>query len=227
MVSFIDDHKEENGIEPICAVLPIAPSTYYRHKYLEKHPETRSARAKRDEALCETISEVWTKNRRVFGVRKVWRRLRRTQPEVARCTVARLMRRLGLRGVTRGKAPKTTIPAAEHPLDLVQREFKADRPNQLWASDLTYVPTWQGFVYVAFVIDVYSLRILGWRASRSLQTDLALQLAARETRTTTPWRRRSSGCTKRSSSSSRGLGAILSMWSWKRWDGSPGSIAIG
>ena len=175
MVSFIDTHRQEYGIEPICRVLPIAPSTYYRHKHLQSHPEDRSDRAKRDEELCEAIQEVWTANRRVYGAHKVWRRLRRKHP-VARCTVERLMREMGIRGVVRGKKPKTTIPApvADRPLDLVGRQFTAEQPNQLWVADLTYVATWRGYVYVAFVVDVFSRRIVGWRASNSLRSDLAL-----------------------------------------------------
>jgi transposase InsO family protein len=176
MVSFIDEEKEEYGVEPICRVLPIAPSTYHRHKYLEAHPEERSDRAKRDETLREVIREVWKANRRVYGARKVWRRLRRKRPEVPRCAVERLMRQMGLQGVVRGRKPKTTLaaPVAERPLDLVNRQFTAEEPNQLWVADLTYVATWQGFVYVAFVMDVYSRRIVGWRASNSLRSDLAL-----------------------------------------------------
>ena len=176
MVGFIDDHKEEYGVEPICAVLPIAPSTYYRQKNLEAHPEKRSARAKRDAGLREAIREVWTTNRRVYGARKVWRALRATHPGVARCTVERLMGEMGLCGVVRGRKPKTTIPEleAERPRDLVKRDFTADAPNRLWVADLAYVRTWVGFVYVAFILDVFSRRIVGWRASNSLRSDLAL-----------------------------------------------------
>jgi putative transposase len=177
MVGFIDEHRERFGVEPICAVLPIAPSLYYELKARQRDPHRRPARARQDEALCEHIARVWRENREVYGVRKVWKQLQREGHAVARCTVARLMRRLGLAGVVRGrKFTVTTIPetAAVRPPDLVTRQFTAVRPNQLWVADLTYVATWRGFVYVAFVIDVFSRRIVGWRASTSLRTDLAL-----------------------------------------------------
>lgn len=176
MVAFIDDHRREYGVEPICAVLPIAPSTYYAHKAAERDPQKRSSRAKRDERLKNEIRRVWKANFEVYGVRKVWRQLRRERFQVARCTVARLMAEMGLRGTVRGKRLRTTVPddAAKRPLDLVERDFTATRPNQLWVSDLTYVATWRGFVYVAFVIDTFSRRIVGWRASSSLRRDLAL-----------------------------------------------------
>jgi putative transposase len=173
MVAFIDDHRQEYGVEPICGVLPIAPSTYYAYKAREADPALRAARAQRDEELCSEIQRVWVSNRRVYGVRKVWRQLKRDRITVARCTVARLMRELGLRGAVRGRRARTTIPAelaADRPLDLVERNFRAERPNQLWVSDLTYVATWRGFVYVAFVIDVFSRRIVGWRVSARLLT---------------------------------------------------------
>jgi transposase InsO family protein len=176
MVSFIDENRSEYGVEPICAVLPIAPSTYYLHKTREKEPSLRSDRAKRDEELQPEIKRVWRENFSVYGARKVWRQLGREEIRVARCTVERLMRENGMQGAVRGKKFKTTIPdeLAEHPLDLVQRMFRADRPNQLWVADLTYVATWAGFVYVAFVIDVFSRSIVGWRVSNSLRGDLAL-----------------------------------------------------
>jgi transposase InsO family protein len=176
MVAFIDDHREEYGVEPICRVLPIAPSTYYAHKALEADPKRRSARAKRDEWLRGEIRRVWEANFKVYGVRKVWRQLTREGITVARCTVERLMDEMGLRGTVRGRRFKTTIPddAAARPLDLVERDFTAVRPNQLWVSDLTYVASWRGFVYVAFVIDAFSRRIVGWRVSSSLRSDLAL-----------------------------------------------------
>jgi transposase InsO family protein len=158
-------------------VLPIAPSLYYELKARERDPERRPARARRDEGLRELICRVWQENKEVYGPRKVWKQLKREGHEVARCTVARLMRRLGLRGAVRGRAFKvTTIPdaGAMRPADLVTRQFQATRPNQLWVADLTYVATWRGFVYVAFVIDVFSRRIVGWRASSSLRSDLAL-----------------------------------------------------
>jgi len=177
MVGFIDDHRKRFGVEPICAVLPIAPSLYYELTARVRDPQRRPARARRDEELGEHIRRVWQENREVYGVRKVWKQLRREGQAVARCTVARLMRRLGLAGAVRGRRFKvTTMPdtAATRPPDLVTRQFKAVRPNQLWVADLTYVATWRGFVYVAFVIDVFSRRIVGWRASTSLRSDLAL-----------------------------------------------------
>ena len=177
MVRFIDTHRTTFGVEPICAVLPIAPSLYYEFKAREREPERRPTRTRRDEQLGEHIRRVWHDNRAVYGVRKVWNQLKREGLAVARCTVARLMRRLGLAGAVRGRAFKvTTIPvsATTRPPDLVARRFTAAHPNQLWVADLTYVATWRGFVYVAFVIDVFSRRIVGWRVSNSLRTDLAL-----------------------------------------------------
>ncbi len=177
MVRFLDEHRERFGVEPICRVLPIAPSVYYEHQARRRHPERRPARIRRDATLCEHVRRVWRENREVYGVRKVWRQLRREGHAVARCTVARLMRQMGLRGAVRGRRFKvTTLPAGEalRPADLVARRFRATRPNQLWVADLTYVATWRGFVYVAFVIDVFSRRIVGWRASSSLRSDLAL-----------------------------------------------------
>ena len=177
MARFIDEQRAEYGVEPICEVLPIAPSVYYEHKARERDPERRPPRVRRDDELCPHIDRVWHEQRDLYGVRKMWKQLKREGLAPARCTVARLMRRLGLRGTTRGRAFKlTTIadPAALRPADLVTRQFNAMRPNQLWVADLTYVATWRGFVYVAFVIDVFSRRIVGWRASSSLRSDLAL-----------------------------------------------------
>jgi putative transposase len=177
MVAFIDDHRQKFGVEPISRVLPIAPSVYYEHQLWQRAPERRPARAQRDEGLCEHVRRVWNENRQVYGPRKVWKQLKREKLAVARCTVERLMRRLGLRGTVRGRRFKvTTRPdtTAPRPMDLVTRQFKATRPNQLWVADLTYVATWSGFTYVAFVIDVFSRRIVGWRASNSLRSDLAL-----------------------------------------------------
>jgi putative transposase len=177
LVAFINDHREEYGVEPICSVLPIAPSTYYAHNARERDPSLRSARAQRDEVLREDIRRVWKDNFKVYGTRKVWRQLKREGIAVARCTVERLMGELGLRGAIRGGGKtRTTTPSdtAERPLDLVERDFTAARPNRLWVSDLTYVATWKGFVYVAFVIDAFSRRIVGWRVSSSLRSDLAL-----------------------------------------------------
>jgi transposase InsO family protein len=177
MVAFIDAHRGAYGVEPICAVLPIAPSLYYERKARERDPARQPARARRDADLVEHIARVWREHREVYGVRKVWKQLLREGIAVARCTVARLMRRLGLAGAVRGRAwRRTTIPetATPRPPDLVTRQFTATRPNQLWVADLTYVATWRGFVYVAFVIDAFSRRIVGWRASSSLRSDLAL-----------------------------------------------------
>lgn len=176
MVAFIDRHREAYGVEPICAQLPIASSTYYEMKRREREPSRRPARAQRDARLRPEITRVWQANRRVYGVKKVWKQLNRERIAVARCTVARLMQELALRGVVRGRRIRTTVPdaVADRPRDLVQRNFTATRPNQLWVSDFTYVATWRGFVYVAFVVDVFSRRIVGWRAATSMRSDLAL-----------------------------------------------------
>jgi putative transposase len=175
-VAFIDDHRAVYGVEPICRVLPIAPSTYYEAKARAADPTRLPERVKRDAELRETIRQVWKENFGVYGVRKVWRELIRQKIAVARCTVARLMRAMGLEGVRRGKKCTTTVPdeSAARPADLVNRQFVATRPNALWVADLTYVATWRGFAYVAFVIDVYSRMIVGWRVATSLRTDLAL-----------------------------------------------------
>jgi putative transposase len=171
MIAYVDANKDRFGVEPICQVLPIAPSTYYDAK--QRPP---SARALREEDLKVEIARVHRDNFGVYGARKVWRQLHREGITVARCTVERLMGELGLKGVRRGKAHKTTTPAtsAARPADLVDRDFSATRPNQLWVADLTYVATWSGFVYVAFVVDAFSRMLVGWQASRSLRTDLAL-----------------------------------------------------
>ena len=176
MVNFINDHRDEYGVEPICKVLPIAPSTYYERLRQRNEPERRSARAKRDEVLVEEIRRVYEANRSLYGVRKVWRQLLREKIKVARCTVERLMRAEGLRGVVRGKV-RTTIPddQADRPGDLVQRRFRAEAPNDLWVADLTYVRSRAGMVYVAFITDVFSRRIVGWQSDTSLRTDLALE----------------------------------------------------
>jgi putative transposase len=176
MVGFIDAHRETYGVEPICAVLPIAPSTYYEQKARQADPRRQPARVQREARLRPEIQRVWQANRRVYGAKKVWKQLNRETIPVARCTVARLMRDLGLRGVVRGRRSTTTIPdaLAARPRDLVERDFRAMRPNRLWVADLTYVATWRGFAYVAFVIDVFSRRIVGWRATSSLRSDLAL-----------------------------------------------------
>ena len=175
-MSFIDENRAEYGVEPICSQLPIAPSTYYEQKARNCDPDRLPPRLQRDACLREEIARVHSENLSVYGVRKVWRQLNREGIAVARCTVARLMRRMGLEGVVRGRQFKTTIPdeSESRPLDLVNREFTATRPNQLWVSDLTYVATWRGFVYVAFVIDAFARCIVGWRVSTSLRSDLAL-----------------------------------------------------
>ena len=176
MVAFIDDHRGRYGVESICRVLPIAPSTYRRQKLLALEPARRSARAVRDEEVSTEVRQVFDDNYGVYGARKVWRHLLREGREVARCTVERLMRQMGLQGAVRGRKFKTTtgVDGQDRPSDLVQREFRAVRPNQLWVADITYVPTWSGHAFVAFVTDVFSRRIVGWRVSRSLRTDLAL-----------------------------------------------------
>jgi transposase InsO family protein len=176
MKAFIDENKGTYGVEPICKTLPIAPSTYYEHAARQRDPAKAPARVQRDVTLSEHIRRVWEENFRAYGVRKVWRQLLREGLKVARCTVARLMKAMGLKGVVRGKSMRTTISnqAAPCPLDLVNRRFHADRPNALWVSDFTYVSTWQGWVYVAFVIDVFARRIVGWKASSSAQTDFVL-----------------------------------------------------
>ena len=177
MVAFIDAHRDVDGVESICAQLPIAPSTYYARKAQQRDPSRRAARAQHDAALGVEIRRVWEAHFRVYGADKVWRQLAREGIHVARCTVERLMRRMGLRGATRGRAFTLTTradDAAARPADLVQRTFTATRPNQLWVADLTYVATWRGFVYVAFVIDVFARRIVGWRVDTTLRADLAL-----------------------------------------------------
>jgi transposase InsO family protein len=177
MVSFIDEHREAHGVESICGQLPIAPSTYHELKAREIDPSRLPERVLRDGRLREQIERVWKENFGVYGARKVWRQLKREGADVARCTVERLMRQMGLQGAVRGRRyQKTTVAdeTAHRPMDLVQRDFSADRPNQLWVADLTFVATWLGFVYVAFILDVFSRRIVGWRVSNSLRSDLAL-----------------------------------------------------
>jgi putative transposase len=171
MIAYIHEHKDRFGVEPICRVLPIAPSTYY-----DATRRPASARALRDQELKAEIGRVHAEHFGVYGARKVWRQLHREGIAVARCTVERLMGELHLEGVRRGKARRTTTPdqGAPRPADLVERNFSAQRPNQLWVADLTYVATWSGFVYVAVVIDAFSRFLVGWQAARSLRTDLAL-----------------------------------------------------
>ena len=176
MIAFIDAHRDVHGVEPICRMLPIAPSTYHAHVARRADPATAPARVRRDAWLCGPIRRVWEENFRVYGVRKVWRQLGREGISVARCTVARLMRRMDLQGAVRGKTVKTTFGdhATPCPADRVNRQFQAPRPNALWLSDFTYVATWQGFVYVAFVIDAYARRIVGWRVSRTAHASFVL-----------------------------------------------------
>lgn len=177
MTAFIEENRDDYGIEPICEVLPIAPATYYEHRAKRLDPELRSRRAKRDEVLNSEILRVWNDHFCVYGAKKVWQQLNREGIKIARCTVERLMRNLGLKGAIRGGARTiTTKPdlCVIRPPDLVEREFKASSPNKLWVADFTYVATWAGFVYVAFVIDVFSRAIVGWRASRSMRSDLPL-----------------------------------------------------
>jgi putative transposase len=176
MYAFIDAERARYGVEPICRVLAIAPSGYYTYRSRLVDPARRPVRAQRDDLLREEVQRVWERNRGVYGVRKVWQQLLRDGQTVARCTVARLMAAEGLRGVVRGQRHRTTIAdtTAELAQDLVQRQFHAERPNQLWVADFTYVATWRGFVYVAFVIDVFSRRIVGWRAHTTMRTDLVL-----------------------------------------------------
>jgi len=176
MYGLVDEHREVHGVEPICAMLQIAPSAYRRHAARSRDQSLLSARAQRDVALMPVVEQVWNANYQVYGADKVWKQMNREGIEVARCTVERLMRRLGLRGVRRGKVVRTTISdnKALCPLDKVNRQFRADRPNQLWVSDFTYVSTWQGWLYVAFVVDVFARRIVGWRVSSSMTTDFVL-----------------------------------------------------
>lgn len=177
MVAFIEEHRGQYGVEPICAVLPIAPATYYEYRLRRIDPDRRPARAKRDELLKSEILRAWKENFCVYGAKKIWQQLNREGIRVARCAVVRLMRELGLKGAIRGGAFRITTMAdvsSVRPPDLVERNFRASRPNQLWVADFTYVATWAGFVYVAFVIDVFSRAIVGWRASRSMRSDLPL-----------------------------------------------------
>jgi len=178
MVQLVADHRVTYGVEPICQAIGMAPSTFYEHQARKAAPARAPApsRAKREAVLRPAITRCWHANQRVYGAKKVWKQLNRKGIRVARCTVARLMKASGLRGVVRGRDVRTTISelALEWPPDLVQCTFRAERPNQLWVADFTYVATWRGFVYVAFVIDVFSRRIVGWRVSTAMRTDLAL-----------------------------------------------------
>jgi len=176
MYALVDQHRDTHGVEPICTALQIAPSAYRRYAARRRDASLCSARAQRDAELAPRIEAVFNANLQVYGADKVWHQLRREGVAVARCTVERLMRRHGWRGVRRGKAVRTTVPdpKAPCPLDRVNRQFRAERPNQLWVSDFTYVSTWQGWVYVAFVVDVFSRRIVGWRQSSSMHTEFVL-----------------------------------------------------
>ncbi|AYO78683.1 IS3 family transposase [Sphingobium yanoikuyae] len=176
MTAFIDEHRAEYGVEPICRVLPIAPSTYHERVAQRRDPGRLSDRARRDQDLKPEVMRVFAENFGVYGARKVWRQMNREGFAVARCTIERLMRDLGLQGVIRGKPVRTTISnkAAPCPLDHVNRQFHAPAPNMLWVSDFTYVATWAGFVYVAFVIDVYARYIVGWRVSRTAHASFVL-----------------------------------------------------
>ena len=186
MIAFIEESREAFGVEPICRALQFAPSTYYDRRAIARDPDRASARAKSDAALSLKIDAVWDANRKLYGARKVWHVLRRRGEYAARCTVERLMRSLGISGVVRGKRVITTNPDASLPCPddigvfsekkapLVNRLFMADRPNKLWVSDLPYVPTWSGTVYVALVIDVFARRIVGWRTSTSMKTQFVL-----------------------------------------------------
>jgi putative transposase len=176
MIAFIDDHRGAYGVEPICKVLPIAPSTYHARVARRRDAGLLSRRARRDLALKPEIARVFAENFGIYGARKVWRQLGREGISVARCTVERLMGEMGLQGVIRGKPVRTTISdkAAPCPLDHVNRQFHAPAPNVLWLSDFTYVATWSGFVYVAFVIDAFARRIVGWRVSRTAHASFVL-----------------------------------------------------
>ena len=174
--AFVDEHRDRFGVEPICKVLQFAPSAYRRYAARQRDPALISRRAKRDSELMRHVRRVWDSNMQVYGADKVWKQMHREGIRVARCTVERLMRSMGLQGARRGKGVRTTVPDvnAPCPFDRVNRKFRADQPNQLWVSDFTYVSTWQGWLYVAFIIDVYARRIAGWRVSRSMQTDFVL-----------------------------------------------------
>jgi len=176
MIAFIDDHKATIGIEPICRVLPIAPTTYHEANARRRRPDAAPPRIRRDEALKPEILRVFKENFSVYGAHKVWKQMQREGIDVARCTVERLMKKIGIQGVIRGKPHRTTFSdkATPCPLDHVNRNFKADAPNVLWVSDFTYVSTWSGFVYVAFVIDVFARRIVGWRVSRTAHASFVL-----------------------------------------------------
>lgn len=173
---FIDDHRDEFGVGSICSVLPIAPSSYYAHLAVRRNPEKASDCVKRDALACKEIKRVFEGNRSCYGARKVWHQLRREGFDIARCTVERLMKSMGIQGVKRGKKVITTKPDTAQPCpdDKVNRKFEAQFPNQLWISDFTYVSTWQGMAYVAFITDVFARKIVGWRVSTSMNTSFVL-----------------------------------------------------
>ncbi|EHP6235179.1 TPA: IS3 family transposase [Escherichia coli] len=189
MMPLLDKLREQYGVGPLCSELHIAPSTYYHCQQQRHHPDKRSARAQRDDWLKKEIQRVYDENHKVYGVRKVWRQLLREGIRVARCTVARLMAVMGLAGVLRGKKVRTTISRkAVVAGDRVNRQFVAERPDQLWVADFTYVSTWRGFVYVAFIIDVFAGYIVGWRVSSSMETTFVLDALEQAL-----WARRPSG----------------------------------
>ncbi|MCW7442322.1 IS3 family transposase [Escherichia coli] len=189
MMPLLDKLREQYGVGPLCSELHIAPSTYYHCQQQRHHPDKRSARAQRDDWLKKEIQRVYDENHKVYGVRKVWRQLLREGIRVVRCTVARLMAVMGLAGVLRGKKVRTTISRkAVAAGDRVNRQFVAERPDQLWVADFTYVSTWQGFVYVAFIIDVFAGYIVGWRVSSSMETTFVLDALEQAL-----WARRPSG----------------------------------
>jgi transposase InsO family protein len=188
MIAFIDAHRAEYGVEPICRMLKIAPSSYYEYAARRRRPESAPPRVQRDAALKQEIQRVYEQNFQVYGQRKIWKQLEREGFEIARCTVARLMKSLGLQGVIRGKPHRTTIPdkAGPCPLDRVNRDFKAPAPNMLWVADFTYVATRAGFVYVAFVIDVFARKIVGWRVSRTMEAGFVLDALEQAVRNRRP-----------------------------------------
>jgi transposase InsO family protein len=181
MYGLVDEHRDTYGVEPICRMLQIAPSAYRRHAARHRDPSLLSARVRRDAELIPRIEQVWNANLQVYGANKVWKQMNREGAAVARCTVERLMRRRGLQGARRGRVVRTTVSdnKVPCPLDRVNRQFRAERPNQLWVSDFTYVSTWQGCLYVAFVVDVFARRIVGWRVSSSMTTDFVLDALER------------------------------------------------
>ncbi|WP_374704918.1 IS3 family transposase [Escherichia coli] len=189
MMPLLDKLREQYGVRPVCSELHIAPSTYYHCQQQRHHPDKRSARAQHDDWLKKEIQRVYDENHQVYGVRKVWRQLLREGIRVARCTVARLMAVMGLAGVLRGKKVRTTVSRkAVAACDRVNRQFVAERPDQLWVADFTWVSTWQGFVYVAFIIDVFAGYIVGWRVSSSMETTFVLDALEQAL-----WARRPSG----------------------------------